>query len=162
MSNIDSKTESDTHDRFERRRVRIRLLLSLIKIPRFSATCEGRAGLLCADRGGPSSGSRQADHYRLTGLVVVLLPRQCAVLSELGTCRRLARGHGCWRKAESGVTTCWLQAPLTIFLPRALAVERSRARRRGHRMKRRELSASKKAPVESALLALKVSHTDRL
>jgi hypothetical protein len=39
VSNIDSKTESDTHDRFKRRRVRIRLLLSLTQIPRFSAAC---------------------------------------------------------------------------------------------------------------------------
>jgi hypothetical protein len=39
MSNIDSKTESDTHDRFKKRRVRIRLLLSLTQIPRFSAAC---------------------------------------------------------------------------------------------------------------------------
>jgi hypothetical protein len=35
VSNIDSKTESDTHDRSKRRRVRIRLLLSLTQIPRF-------------------------------------------------------------------------------------------------------------------------------
>ena len=33
MSNIDSKT--DTHDRFKRRRIRIRLLLSLSQIPAF-------------------------------------------------------------------------------------------------------------------------------
>ena len=34
MSNIDLKTEPDTNDRFKRRRVRIRLLLSLTQIPR--------------------------------------------------------------------------------------------------------------------------------
>jgi hypothetical protein len=39
MSNIDSRTETDTHDRFKRKCVRIRLLLSLTQIPRFSAAC---------------------------------------------------------------------------------------------------------------------------
>jgi hypothetical protein len=39
MSNIDSKTEPDTHDRFKTRRLWIRLLLSLTQIPRFSAAC---------------------------------------------------------------------------------------------------------------------------
>jgi hypothetical protein len=37
VSNIDSKTESDTHDRSKTRRVRIRLLLTHIQILRFSA-----------------------------------------------------------------------------------------------------------------------------
>jgi hypothetical protein len=35
VSNIDSKTDSDTHDRFKRRRVEFRFLLSLTQIPFF-------------------------------------------------------------------------------------------------------------------------------
>ena len=39
MSNIDLRTESDTHDQFKMKRVRIGLLLSLTQISRFSAAC---------------------------------------------------------------------------------------------------------------------------
>ena len=39
MSNIDSKTKSDTHDRFKARSILIRLLLKITRIPSFSANC---------------------------------------------------------------------------------------------------------------------------
>ena len=39
MSNIESRTEPGTHDRFKMRPLSIRLLLKIVLVPSFSANC---------------------------------------------------------------------------------------------------------------------------